>query len=234
MPEAPYLAERQTEYWTSREIENALLDEGWEVLVFPLTQQTEHQVPVDFLFLDQTRVKVFGVQYKALYHNSSDHWRLDRAQHARLRKNPWMFYFLSEMKVATQHRQALHYTRISRPGFRYRQKVFREPKKGIRKVPYFRWAAFLTAFRKCKLGKKLASKTDFEALLRRGTNRRLYDCDIQRMVEVYGMNLEMKRVLKVTNISAEAFELEQSVLNEPDANGNAYENVEPDEKEDNA
>jgi hypothetical protein len=65
MPEAPYIYERQVEYWTSREIEGFFLDSGFEVLVLPITQLTERGVPSDFLFLDGRTNKLFGLQQVA-------------------------------------------------------------------------------------------------------------------------------------------------------------------------
>jgi hypothetical protein len=63
----PYIYERQVEYWTSRGIEDFFLDNGFDVLVYPLTQLTETDVPSDFLFRDQSTKKLFGLQFKSLY-----------------------------------------------------------------------------------------------------------------------------------------------------------------------
>jgi hypothetical protein len=72
----PYIYERQVEYWTSRDIEDFFLNDGFQVSVFPLTQLTEENVPSDFLFLDTGSSKIFGIQFKALYKNDEDFWNL--------------------------------------------------------------------------------------------------------------------------------------------------------------
>jgi hypothetical protein len=52
------------------------------------TWDLEKQVPSDWVFVDQSRLKVFGLQYKALYSNGEDHWLLDRTQHDTLQTYP--------------------------------------------------------------------------------------------------------------------------------------------------
>lgn len=69
----PYVYERQTEYWISRQIEDFLLDAGYDVITIPITQLSEAHVPVDFIFFDKGRTKIFGFQYKTLYRNGKDH-----------------------------------------------------------------------------------------------------------------------------------------------------------------
>src|SRR5437870_12073445 len=112
MPAGPYIYERQVEYWTSREIEGFFLDSGFEVLILPITQLTEHGVTSDFLFFDGRTNKVFGLQYKALYHNGEDFWNVDQRQHATLGAFEWIYYGLSDLTSAKQHRNALHYLRV--------------------------------------------------------------------------------------------------------------------------
>lgn len=59
----PYVYERQTEYWTSRGIEEYFLDAGFQVLTYPLTQLTEGRViPFDFIFHESKTYKIFGIQ----------------------------------------------------------------------------------------------------------------------------------------------------------------------------
>lgn len=71
-----YVYERQTEYWTSRGIEDYFLDAGFELVTFPLSQVTEHEVPFDFIFFEKATCKIFGFQYKALYQDARDYWLL--------------------------------------------------------------------------------------------------------------------------------------------------------------
>ena len=65
MAEGPYVHERQTEYWTSRQIEEHFLNAAFEVLTFPLTQHTERRIPADFIFFDTARAKLHQVQLGA-------------------------------------------------------------------------------------------------------------------------------------------------------------------------
>src|SRR5689334_16901835 len=109
MPATPYVYERQVEYWTSRGIEDFYVDSGFEVIVLPITQLTEAHVPADFIFFDQQTTKLFGLQYKALYHNGHDHWNINQQQHTKLRQFDWMYYGLSDLKSGTQQRTALYY-----------------------------------------------------------------------------------------------------------------------------
>ena len=73
LPDGPFLYERHVEYWTTREIEGFLLDSGFEAIVLPITQLTERDVPANFFFLDNQTNKLYGIQYKALYHNGDDY-----------------------------------------------------------------------------------------------------------------------------------------------------------------
>ena|SRR6266699_5085543 len=113
MAEETYVPERQTEYWTSRQIEEHYLNAGFEVLVFPLTQPSERYLPADFILFDKHRAKLVGLQYKALYHNGVDHWRLTAHQHKDMREHfPWIYYSASELRSIRDHRNALHYARF--------------------------------------------------------------------------------------------------------------------------
>jgi hypothetical protein len=127
----PYVYERQSEYWTSRQVEEFFLDNGFELLTFPLTQKTEKLVPTDFIFFDKKSTKLFAFQYKALYRNGGDYWQLDAYQHTRLALFPWIYYCLSEMKDTRDSRSSLHLARIRvyqdlfirRPGIQSEPKV---------------------------------------------------------------------------------------------------------------
>src|SRR5688572_22319757 len=112
MAEATYVHERQSEYWTSREIENFFADSGYEILVLPINQIVEKKVPADFLYFDKNTCKIFGLQYKALYHNDIDHWNITQTQHETLSYFPWIYYGLSEIRSSREHRVALHYVRV--------------------------------------------------------------------------------------------------------------------------
>ena len=99
-----YLKERQIEYWTSRQIEDFLLNEGFDVFVNPIPQNLEKLLPADFVF-QSTKLKLFVFQYKALYHNSVDHWKLSSQQHKTLQTFDWIYYGFSEINYNTNPKQ---------------------------------------------------------------------------------------------------------------------------------
>ena len=109
---ATYVYERQVEYWTSRQIEDFLMNAGFCILPIPMEQRIEKYIPADFIFPATELVKLFGIQYKVLYKNGKDHWKLNKQQHDRLKKFPWISYGFSELKSITQARNSLHYLRL--------------------------------------------------------------------------------------------------------------------------
>jgi hypothetical protein len=161
----PYIYERQLEYWTSRGIEDFFLDNGFEVLVFPMTQLNEADIPSDFIFWDQSTKKLFGLQFKVLYKSGEDFWNVDQSQHLTLQRFDWMFYGLSDLTTATQHRTALHYLRIMRPGFTYQPHLTRGDISGFGTGGYFRWAAFYEGLRDCRWGRRISTVPDLHKSL---------------------------------------------------------------------
>lgn len=157
---SPYVYERQTEYWTSRGIEDYFLDGGYEVLAFPLTQLTEKNLPVDFVFFEEGTSKLFGLQYKALYANVPDYWPIDSQQHTTLQSfSDWAYYCLSELKTARDHRLALHQARFIpvtsvAPGH-----------LPISTRPYMRWGGFANALQQCTVGRRIESSEDLRQAL---------------------------------------------------------------------
>jgi hypothetical protein len=147
---SPYVYERQSEYWTSRQIEEFFMDNGFEVLTFPLIQYHERRVvPADFIFFDRNDSKLFGMQYKALYKGSRDYWSLDPHQHSALARFPWINYCLSELRSARDHRNALYFARIIQPKFEYRAELY--PEGSDRVQLYSRWGAFYQGLEKCDM-----------------------------------------------------------------------------------
>jgi hypothetical protein len=122
MSPRPYVYERQTEYWTSRQIEEFFLDAGFELIVLPITQLYEAYVPADFIFFDKKNTKLFGFQYKALYGNGQDHWNLNMQQHMKLKKYNWIYYCMSELKNYSELRLSLHKCKILTANFEYKEK----------------------------------------------------------------------------------------------------------------
>jgi len=167
---SPYVYERQSEYWTSRQIEEFFLDSGFEVLTLPLTQYHERRIPTDFIFFDKRPSKIFGLQYKALYRNARDGWKLDERQHHDLSRFPWIYYCLSELKNPRDYRAALHLTHIVETDFEYRHLIYSG--ESYETFRYSRWGAFYQGIERCTKGKLVESLKDLgAALLERRQNR---------------------------------------------------------------
>ena len=164
MAPTPYIYERQVEYWTSRQMEGFFLDAGFELLTLPITQLTEHGVPADFLYLERVTSKLFGLQFKALYRNGTDCWHLEPRQHQTLSLFDWMYYGLSDMKSANQHRNALHYLRVLPSQFKFRPDLSAQLSQR-EMPPYYRWGAFFDSVRACKLGRRIEGAKDLQSAL---------------------------------------------------------------------
>lgn len=150
-----YVPERQCEWWTSRGIETALLDAGYQVDVFPIDQVTEQRLPADHVF-HAYPLKVFGLQYKALYQNGADHWRIDSRQHTALASFPWIYYCLSDMRTTDHRRRALHLAR-----FASSQAVAPPRKSYDESGPWYtRWGPFLGMLESCRRGVNVGSIED--------------------------------------------------------------------------
>lgn len=161
MPATPYVYERQIEYWTARGIETALLNSGFEVMVYPLSQLTEKTIPADFVFADSTVMKLFGFQFKTLYRNGADHWPLNKDQHSRLMYFPWIYYGMSELTSAREHRNALSYLKIYKPSFAYKPKLPR-----LSNQPAMRWIDFYEELSGCNEGCRVSDEMDLQLNLR--------------------------------------------------------------------
>ncbi|MDQ3816214.1 MAG: hypothetical protein M3362_00820 [Acidobacteriota bacterium] len=161
-----YLYERQSEYWTSRQIEDFFLDKGFGVSTLPVPQNVERFLPADFIFSFNPSVKLFGLQFKALYQNGEDHWPLYERQHLQLQKYRWIYYCLSEMKDASDHRAALHWCRFVDAGFPYQEKLYLGGANRVRS--YRKWAAFYTSLVSCHRGELIQSKEHLKELLMAG------------------------------------------------------------------
>ena len=156
-----YIAEQHIQEWTSAAIVQYFRARGYTVRDWHLTQDLEKHVPTDWIFVDQTRLKVFGVQYKALYSNGNDYWQLDRDQHEAVQHYPWVFYGASEMTHPRQQRDALRLVRIYATDLQYRHRLSRRQ----RRVRYLRWPTFFRAFEACLLGYRVNSRSELVALL---------------------------------------------------------------------
>jgi hypothetical protein len=150
MPPQPYVYERELELWTSNNTERFFEDHGFDVAVYPIDQLNERWLPTDHLFVDNTTKKIFGFQYKALYHNGTDFWKLDERQHAELQGYEWIYYGLSEISSGRQRRDALNRLVIAPASFVYDSRLARDQFVQL-DIPHFRWDSFFDGLVRCKV-----------------------------------------------------------------------------------
>ncbi len=191
----PYLYERQTEYWTSRGIEDYFLDAGFQVVTFPLSQIAEHEVPFDFVFFEKSTSKLFGIQYKALYRNNQDYWPLDEQQYQTLQGfRDWAYYGLSEMKSATDHRIAIHRMLFVPVSLDFQSKLYR----GQLKPHYYRWGGFVSGLESCTVGRRVVNRGEIEEALHPLQRRDREEID-RHLIDVFVANLDRRRLLHLDN-----------------------------------
>ncbi|CAG0992595.1 hypothetical protein ANRL3_02879 [Anaerolineae bacterium] len=188
----PYVHERQSEYWTSRQLEEFLLDAGFEVITFPLLQYHEKIIPADFIFFARGRSKLFGFQYKALYRNAMDFWQIDSAQHQTLGNHPWIYYCLSELKRPSDFRSALHYARIVRPDLV--QPGILQP-VGSKFPEYSRWGGFFQGLQQCYNGIVVTSRDHLRSILRPEDNPRLLSELVAAMMDLFLADLDSRHAV---------------------------------------
>lgn len=198
MAPTPYVYERQVEYWTSRQMEGFFLDSGFELLTLPITQLTEHGVPSDFLYLDRDTNKLFGLQFKALYRNGSDRWHLEPRQHKTLSSFDWMYYGLSDLRSASQHRNALHYLRVVPPRFKFTPELSAQWSQRDM-PPYYRWAAFFDSVRDCRQGRRIKGTKDLQQALWPHTDRMAPRELAEIADEVFLANFEAKHGVRFSS-----------------------------------
>jgi hypothetical protein len=162
LPE-PYIAEVQVGNWVSDGVREAFQVAGFDIRDWQLTQHLEKQVPADRLFFSPEFSKVFGLQYKALYHNGKDFWPLDQTQHSTLQGHRWIYYCCSELKDVADHRLALHFARFYRSRFEFTESL---PATGPFRGGgvYFRWGAFYRGLKACRIGAKVRSQDELRSL----------------------------------------------------------------------
>ena len=155
-----YVAERQVEYWTSRQVEQFFLQHGYECVAVPVSPNVEKHLPADFIFACTGPVKLFGLQYKVLYQNGSDCWRLDSHQHSQLAWFPWIQYGLSDITQVADFRSALFALRIKKTNFNFQRSLQRS-----RTGPYIRWWMFFQRLLQCTIGVRVTSASHLHQLL---------------------------------------------------------------------
>ena len=195
-----YVSERQVEYWTSRQIEDFLMNEGFKLSVYPIDQRIERYLPADHIF---ESIKLFGLQYKVLYQNGGDHWRMSDQQHSMLKKFPWIYYGLSDLKSPRGFRNSLHYLRLCTN----KVKLCGSNSSGLKlpfslKNGYLRWAAFYKELLQCRKGVSITSKKELissylmpyieEERPNHVTKR------INEMADVFVINVELREALHLS------------------------------------
>ncbi len=155
-----YVPERQVEWWTSQQIQRYFQDRGFSCEALPIDQGIEKHVPADFTFRSDPPVKLFGLQYKVLYTNGVDHWRLDNTQHDELTFFPWIHYGLSEVTTAADRTSALHALRLKKPSFTYSATL-----QPAHSFPYLRWWPFFKSLLRCENGAPVDSLDTLRDLL---------------------------------------------------------------------
>ncbi len=164
----PYVQERQSEYWASRQIEEFFENYGSDVHVIPVPGRLEKLLPADFVFIPDQLVKLFGFQYKALYQESAgDFWKLESNQHLQLAKFPWIYYAMSELKNRAHKRNSLHLLRIFKPssiGFPASGKFL----ESTSSIWHYRWGGFYKHLEACSCGVKINSEAELKAALADG------------------------------------------------------------------
>lgn len=191
----PYLYERQTEYWTSRGIEDYFLDAGFEIVTFPLSQLTEKEVPLDFVFFENSTSKLFGIQYKALYKNGEDHWPLNERQHNTLQAySDWAYYGLSEMTDSGDHRIAIHQALFVPVTIDYSSKILR----GHLDFHYYRWGGFVNGLKRCTVGRRIKNRSEIEQAVRPIARDYIEEID-RDLVDAFVANFDKKRLLHLNS-----------------------------------
>lgn len=161
-----YVPERQSEYWTSRQIEDFFENCGIDLHTIPVSQQIEKKLPADFVFLPEQKIKLFGLQYKALYQDTAgDFWKLNNHQHLTLQTFDWIYYGFSELKIRKHKRNSLHLLKIYVPN----QFAFPASGRFKQAAPpvnaYYRWGGFFKMLEDCRCGLKINSLEDLKKAL---------------------------------------------------------------------
>lgn len=192
MGAATFVYERQVEYWTSRQIEEFFLNAGFNIVVYPVEQGIERHLPADHIFGVDNLVKLFGIQYKALYHNSVNHWKLDQRQHNRLVYFPWIYYGLSDLQSIADSRNSLHYLRILNSAFPYVDKLY---VGGC--SPYYRWGAFYQHLQSCQTGRFVQSISELREAISPFQERDL-DRSVAEVTDIFIANFDTKQVVHLS------------------------------------
>lgn len=154
---------RQTEYWTSRQIEEFFFDAEFEVVTFPLAHYGERVIPSDYLSYDRRLTKLFGLHYQTLNRNGKYYWDIEPEHQAALRRFPWLYYCFSRLKGPLQYRSALHLMQIMSTDNEFPRRLY--PDGESRVSAYWRWGAFYQGLANCTRGVLVTSPEHLHHLL---------------------------------------------------------------------
>ena len=202
-----YVSERQVEYSTSRQIENVFRNAGFDMSVRPIEQNTERYLPSDHIFYVNGLAKIFGIQYKVLYRNGEDHWRMNARQHSTLQRFPWIYYGLSDLKSDTGIDNSLNHLRLYKNNIRLRENNhFMSKLRVSSKKSYTGWATFYEELLQCNRGFKVNSKGKLKEEL---TSYLMPDIEgkrpdrvtrrISEMADVFVINVKSRKALHLSS-----------------------------------
>lgn len=203
-----YIVERKIEYWISRQIEDVFFSLGHDVDVFPQSMLEERLRPADFVFTSSTLLKVFGLQYKTLYHYNftDDHWRVYFRQHGDLQSFDWIYYGFAELKTINERNIALHLCRFINPSyfklsFGSGSKYMEINKSSVRN--YRRWGGFYKGLLKCDVGKRIASEKKYREFLDVLNTDTLNAILFNNQIDIFFVDFTARRTVKFsTRIAA--------------------------------
>jgi len=197
MPVKTHVPERQVEYWTSRQVESFFSNAGYDLRVFPIQQGVECYIPADFIFGSAAgNVKLFGLKYKALYHNGNDFWKLTKHQHSTLSQFDWIYYGLSDLRDTSQFQNTLHYLRVYDTDFSFKDHL------PVSCMGYMRWAAFYEKLVTCDQGSEVTSRTDFRNKLESfsGVLSEQAEREVENAVDVFALETDSRRGIRISSI----------------------------------
>ena len=196
MASTPYVHERQLEHWTSQAIVRFFTDAGYKCTVFPIPQHAEFSIPVDHIFQPTSTLKLFGLQYKALYSGKNDHWRLESFQHERLQQFSWFYYGLSDLVDIRDYQNALHALRIKETGFPFVGKLNQS-----NTIPYRRWWSFYRELERCGVGAKVSGVAEFVELFLPALTDLVGVRQVEQAVDIFVIDPDDRQLLHMSRAS---------------------------------
>jgi hypothetical protein len=187
----PYVTERQAEAWSAEQIKRDFERRGFQCKTYPMSQRLEPAVPADYIFGLEGRVRIFGLQFKALY-PSPDHWRLERGQHATLQKFPWIYYGLSEVKSGAEEQDALELLRLKNPAFQFQSRLYRD------RTGSESWSAAQRRLLRGDWGEPINDAPDFINLFVRVWDEPLMVREGNNMADLFLANIDSRRIARVS------------------------------------